>query len=90
MPPRNLQLKHIRLVTFDAFGTLFTPRKPISKQYGEVARQYGLQGFSDDDISISFREGEHGTRSTERESTKPGVPGQDCLALRARPEATMS
>ena len=49
----------IRLLTFDAFGTLFTPREPVSKQYGNVARQYGLQGFTDDDINASFREGKH-------------------------------
>lgn len=51
MSKRNL------LICFDAFGTLFRPRKPIAKQYGEVARSFGLGGFSDDDVHASFRNG---------------------------------
>ncbi|KAM0719283.1 hypothetical protein Q7P37_005188 [Cladosporium fusiforme] len=43
------------LVCFDAFGTLFTPRKPVAQQYGEVARSFGLGGFNDDDIAKSFK-----------------------------------
>jgi hypothetical protein len=46
------------LICFDAFGTLFTPRKPVPQQYSEVARTFGLSGFSDDDIAKSFKEGE--------------------------------
>jgi hypothetical protein len=46
------------LICFDAFGTLFTPRKPVAQQYSEVARSFGLGGFSDDDIARSFKEGE--------------------------------
>ena len=49
MSKRNL------LLCFDAFGTLFHPKQPISQQYGAVARQCGLTGFSDDDVSASFR-----------------------------------
>lgn len=45
-------------ICFDAFGTLFTPRKPVAQQYSEVARTFGLGGFSDDDIAKSFKEGE--------------------------------
>jgi hypothetical protein len=44
-------------ICFDAFGTLFTPRKPVAQQYSEVARTFGLGGFSDDDIAKSFKEG---------------------------------
>lgn len=44
-------------ICFDAFGTLFTPRKPVAQQYSEVARSFGLAGFSDDDIAKSFKDG---------------------------------
>jgi len=30
------------LLCFDAFGTLFKPKRSIIEQYGEVARQLGL------------------------------------------------
>ena len=43
------------LLCFDAFGTLFRVKQPIAQQYGEVARQCGLTGFSDDDVQLSFR-----------------------------------
>ena len=45
------------LLTLDAFGTLFVPREPIAKQYGDVARRYGLTGFINEDVSSSFRKG---------------------------------
>jgi hypothetical protein len=44
-------------ICFDAFGTLFTPRKPVAQQYSEVARSFGLGGFSDEDIAKSFKNG---------------------------------
>ncbi|KAH8898170.1 haloacid dehalogenase [Thozetella sp. PMI_491] len=49
MPKRNL------LLCFDAFGTLFSPKLPIFQQYGDVARQCGLAGFTDDQLQSSFR-----------------------------------
>ncbi len=49
MSRRNL------LLCFDAFGTLFKPKRPIAQQYGEVARQCGLGGFSDEELQASFR-----------------------------------
>lgn len=57
MPPplasRNL------LICFDAFGTLFTPKLPIAKQYGNVARSFGLTGsFTDEDVGRAFKIGE--------------------------------
>lgn len=52
MAKRNL------LVCFDAFGTLFKPKRPIEQQYGEVARSLGLSGFTDDELKTSFRAGE--------------------------------
>lgn len=30
------------LVTFDAFGTLFSPRWPIAVQYAKVAKTHGI------------------------------------------------
>ncbi|KAK5158898.1 hypothetical protein LTS14_003006 [Recurvomyces mirabilis] len=43
------------LLCFDAFGTLFTPKRPIPQQYGDVARSLGLSGFTDDQVHSSFR-----------------------------------
>lgn len=43
------------VLTFDAFGTLFYPRRPIGQQYAEVARRHGLSGFTDQDVGIGFR-----------------------------------
>ncbi len=43
------------LLCFDAFGTLFSPKQPIVQQYGDVARQCGLGGFSDEQLQASFR-----------------------------------
>lgn len=50
MSKRNL------LLCFDAFGTLFTPKRPITQQYAEVARQCGLGGFTDEQLRQSFRQ----------------------------------
>jgi len=49
MTKRNL------LICFDAFGTLFKPKRPIAQQYGEVARSLGLSGFTDEQVSKSFK-----------------------------------
>jgi len=43
------------LLCFDAFGTLFRPRQSIIKQYGDVARSYGVSGFDDDELAASFK-----------------------------------
>ena len=71
MSKRNL------LICFDAFGTLFAPKRPIAQQYGtaelysgtyardqlltasitgEVARSFGLSGFTDTDVANSFKQ----------------------------------
>ena len=55
-----MKSKPFLLLTLDAFGTLFIPREPIAKQYGDVARRYGLTGFSNEDVNSSFRKGELG------------------------------
>ncbi|KAL6871114.1 hypothetical protein J3F83DRAFT_642425 [Trichoderma novae-zelandiae] len=39
------------LLCFDAFGTLFRPKGPVAQQYAQVARQCGLAGFSDKELS---------------------------------------
>jgi hypothetical protein len=44
------------LLCFDAFGTLFRPKRNIIQQYGEIARQCGLVGFKDEELQSSFRE----------------------------------
>jgi len=51
MSKRNL------LLCFDAFDTLFTPKRSIAQQYGEVARSLGLGGFSDEQLQASFKNG---------------------------------
>ncbi|KAK3061980.1 hypothetical protein LTS18_005053 [Coniosporium uncinatum] len=43
------------LLAFDAFDTLFTPCRPIAVQYGEIGRRHGIRGFSDEELSKSFR-----------------------------------
>ena len=51
-----MMMKERLFLTFDAFGTLFTPREPIAKSYAITARKYGLSGFTDDEIALRFRE----------------------------------
>ena len=48
MVKRNL------LLCFDAFGTLFRPKQTVAIQYCEVARQYGVSGFSEKALESSF------------------------------------
>lgn len=43
------------LLCFDAFGTLFTPKRPIAQQYYEIARQCGIFSFSSDDLQSSLQ-----------------------------------
>ncbi|KAK4120946.1 hypothetical protein N657DRAFT_648303 [Parathielavia appendiculata] len=43
------------LLCFDAFGTLFVPRRPIAEQYAIVARQCGLDGLSTEQVQASFK-----------------------------------
>ncbi len=62
--------KRVVVLTVDAFGTLFTPREPIAKQYSHVARKHGLSGFTDEEVGTSFRTGITGH---SRHSTLRGV-----------------
>lgn len=51
--------KSIRLVTLDAFGTLYAPNDLIGNQYVNVARRHGLEGIQHGaDVEKRFREGE--------------------------------
>lgn len=52
--------KSVRLLTLDAFGTLYTPRDLIGYQYVNVARRHGLEGIQEyaADVEERFREGE--------------------------------
>jgi FMN phosphatase YigB (HAD superfamily) len=44
------------LLCFDAFGTLFSPKRSIAEQYAAVARQCGLDGFgTENDVQASFK-----------------------------------
>jgi len=43
------------LLCFDAFGTLFRPKRSVAQQYAEVARQCGVTGFSDSELEASLK-----------------------------------
>ena len=43
------------LLCFDAFGTLFQPKRPVAEQYAAVASQCGLGGFSAEQVQASFK-----------------------------------
>ncbi|KAK3690763.1 hypothetical protein LTR37_018985 [Vermiconidia calcicola] len=49
MSKRNL------LICFDAFGTLFTPKTPVARQYAEVATTLCSRSFGEDEVSRSFK-----------------------------------
>jgi hypothetical protein len=49
LPKRNL------LICFDAFGTLFNPRRPIAQQYAEVASSICPRQFTEDEVQSSFK-----------------------------------
>ena len=59
-PSLQLPLRNIRLLTLDAFGTIFHPKQPIAQQYLAEARRFGLHdnGLSEEGIALGFREGE--------------------------------
>jgi hypothetical protein len=43
------------LLCFDAFGTLFHPKRPVAEQYATVARQCGLEGITTQQVKASFK-----------------------------------
>lgn len=56
----RLPLHNIRLLTLDAFGTIFHPKEPIGRQYLAQAREYGppldewLEGVSEGEVEGRF------------------------------------
>lgn len=44
------------LLCFDAFGTLFSPKGGVARQYAEVARQCDVTGFSDKELKSRLLE----------------------------------
>jgi hypothetical protein len=54
-PTHRLARKKKLLLAFDAFGTLFTPKRPIFAQYGEIARRHGVTCPSDSELGKSFK-----------------------------------
>lgn len=48
MPRPNL------LLCFDAFGTLFTPKRTVALQYSDIARRCGLADIRDHDVQASL------------------------------------
>jgi FMN phosphatase YigB (HAD superfamily) len=44
------------LLCFDAFGTLFKPRKPLPQQYLEVAGSFGIKGVTEGDLASTFKD----------------------------------
>lgn len=61
--PLRLPMHNIRLLTLDAFGTIFYPTQPIAQQYLAEARQCEpsltrlLEGVSEQAVDSSFRHG---------------------------------
>lgn len=45
------------LLTFDAFGTLFSPRGTVAQQYVNVAKQFGMKGLAVSEIDDRFKKG---------------------------------
>ncbi|KAF3914781.1 hypothetical protein ABW20_dc0101168 [Dactylellina cionopaga] len=45
--------KHL-LITLDAFGTLYVPRKPVEVQYASVAKELGLGSFASQTVANNF------------------------------------
>ncbi|KAE9984526.1 hypothetical protein EG328_008554 [Venturia inaequalis] len=50
----SLRQKHL-LLTFDAFGTLYTPRTSISRTYANTAKNYGIQNVNEAELAVSFK-----------------------------------
>ena len=49
----------LRVIFFDAAGTLFEPAEPVGATYARIARQYGITA-SDEAVSAGFRSAFHG------------------------------
>jgi hypothetical protein len=53
----NIKMSRIRLVLFDAFDTLITPRLPIHVQYAQEAHKHGLPAhiITPDSVRAAFK-----------------------------------
>lgn len=49
----------LKVIFFDAAGTLFEPAEPVGATYARIARQYGITA-SDEAVSAGFRRAFHG------------------------------
>lgn len=67
--PRFPTSAPIRLILFDAFDTLVTPRSAPHLQYAAVAKQHGLR-VSDNDVKSAFK---HAFRATSVEHPNYGL-----------------
>jgi hypothetical protein len=58
--PTSLTPKKNLVLTFDAFGTLFTPRAPIGQLYIAAAKKHGVDIDEGDEERVMgyFRDGE--------------------------------
>jgi hypothetical protein len=52
--PPDIMAKRNLLICFDAFGTLFAPKRPIAQQYAEVASSLAKREFTEDEVQKSF------------------------------------
>ncbi len=69
-----------RLLTLDAFGTIFHPKQPIAQQYVAEAVAHGLQGLNESAIAATFRDGEKKILSPRcMLMTHTALHGQLCL-----------
>ncbi len=55
---REAELDVLRVIFFDAAGTLFEPREPVGHTYARIARAYGVSA-SDEAVSAGFRRAFH-------------------------------
>jgi hypothetical protein len=53
--PNTVMGRRNLLLCFDAFGTLFHPKRPVAEQYATVARQCGLEGITTQQVKASFK-----------------------------------
>lgn len=70
----------LRVVFFDAAGTLIVPREPVGESYARMARHYGVQ-TSGAAVSTAFR---RVFRETPALAFGPGLPAEELRRLERR------
>lgn len=53
-PQPNMSKRNL-LICFDAFGTIFAPKRPVAQQYAEVASSLAKRTFTEDEVANSFK-----------------------------------